>query len=1013
GSFFNVGQYIEFICLIENESRELRFDPITNCSPSFAPESYSYRRYSINGTVIEKNSDRIVIEAITLYNNLGDYDNGLCDGVNASNCRSCTRIEGTKSFLAGNMLIGEENGDILGGGLRVKALTIDDRTMKRSTTYDYNINGHTSGVTSYEPKKMETVILENGEKLNVRDLSTVNPDRREAVKDYLSVIFGKMASRILTISRDIPGPGVYYSLVTVREEIDREGTTTQLPSYSEFEFQVFNPNQIGIVRAHEIDDRPGAGGTDANTGQVFQASLSNKVTMKDFSSQLGKLKRMTLYDENGNKMTETINHYLHDTYDQDFVDANGLGSIFEAYEQFYIPELDSRFDNQGVVHETFANARFVKQGEDGLLSSTVNPNEFYAVGVISKRERYPAIPTGVTTINHKTGVSATTSNLGFDYYSGMPTKTLKSDSYGNHYLSETTPAYKVYPEMGLAINFGANMLTQEAYSSTYKVDDIGSLNPTGLVHASAQTWSRKVEELGNHRIIDVMSYEQNSGNPYALDAGGPQIFKAGDIFRFRMDGFNFKCLVTGVQGSNATSWLYYLKFLGLTPAFSSGTMTSIERLGVYRKHKSYSFIGNENLEHDGLFNYDTYTANPFDYWGHDDEPATALWQKNSEVKLYDVHSHALEAIDVNGNYASTQMDKKQEKVLATVANANYEEFIYSGAENWDGVSFARNVQVGRGTVVPVSHTGASSVRIEAGETGLLFTVDALTRGRTYRISVWTDSPNGRLVYRVGSGGGFFELPDQYSAERQANGWYLLQADFVSPFGEGDGVFYTFYCQSNVGTAHFDDLRFHPIDATMTSYVYNEWGELEYILDANNIYTKYEYDAMGRLAKTFRETFEHDAVWASNVDYHYKSDQNLTFQGDVAFSRLDYNTYNLRVDFDTQGSGDYSSVWNIGGTTFNRSGNSISYDVSSEGNKDVIVQITDNNSGLSFMAYDRIYFDICPTPGTTLGSYCEVDSDGCYTTWVITRKADGLCGEYLERENDDTVCNNNGNLSCAQ
>ena len=49
---------------------------------------------------------------------------------------------------------------------------------------------------------------------------------------------------------------------------------------------------------------------------------------------------------------------------------------------------------------------------------------------------------------------------------------------------------------------------------------------------------------------------------------------------------------------------------------------------------------------------------------------------------------------------------------------------------------------------------------------------------------------------------------------------------------------------------------------MTSYVYNEWGELSDILDANNFFTHYEYDDMGRLKSITRETLDNGPVKVS-------------------------------------------------------------------------------------------------------------------------------------------------------
>ena len=55
------------------------------------------------------------------------------------------------------------------------------------------------------------------------------------------------------------------------------------------------------------------------------------------------------------------------------------------------------------------------------------------------------------------------------------------------------------------------------------------------------------------------------------------------------------------------------------------------------------------------------------------------------------------------------------------------------------------------------------------------------------------------------------------------------------------------------TIYVDDFRVHPVNAIMTSYVYNDWDELTHILGSNNLATFYEYDDVGRLRKSSTES----------------------------------------------------------------------------------------------------------------------------------------------------------------
>ena len=54
--------------------------------------------------------------------------------------------------------------------------------------------------------------------------------------------------------------------------------------------------------------------------------------------------------------------------------------------------------------------------------------------------------------------------------------------------------------------------------------------------------------------------------------------------------------------------------------------------------------------------------------------------------------------------------------------------------------------------------------------------------------------------------------------------------------------------------YFDDVRWHPVDAPLVSYVYDPGtGQVTYVLDGDNLYTRYSYDATGKLVRTYQET----------------------------------------------------------------------------------------------------------------------------------------------------------------
>jgi len=92
-------------------------------------------------------------------------------------------------------------------------------------------------------------------------------------------------------------------------------------------------------------------------------------------------------------------------------------------------------------------------------------------------------------------------------------------------------------------------------------------------------------------------------------------------------------------------------------------------------------------------------------------------------------------------------------------------------------------------------------------------------------------------------------------KNKSKSWYLIEME-IDPSGADDIVI---GCRNNTArNVYFDDFRIHPLDAAMTSYVYDAFSdELTYILDANNFYTQFEYDVMGRLVRTKRELLNFD------------------------------------------------------------------------------------------------------------------------------------------------------------
>ncbi len=694
-----------------------------------------------------------------------------------------------------------------GGGIRVESVSVSDglKGITNRTSYDYSKPGTTlsSGVTSYEP-----VGISNFSFCGYSPTSQIG-------KNYKQLMLARF-SNLLINARNVPPPGVMYEYITMKESVTDASGTYEVGGKSTYQFEVLKDGMIGIV---ETSESPASGlGTITYAGKTVnnQKRLRKRVELRDYTAMIGNLKEITLYDTEGRKISETVNHYLHDnvTYPSYATPAD----VFSAYNSQY-ETLLSKFNGQGIMEETYATSRLSRD------TAQNHTGEHILFGVVSQLAKYQAVQTGTTSINYKTGVTTKSEVLAFDFYSGQATKTLTTDGYGNSYIAEIVPAYRVSAysnAFGPVLNGGKNILTNEALTYSYKVEPYP--NTTSPITNS------------NYRAIGL--------------------------------------------GSAAAQ-----TYSNTIPVLSQGTQS-----GIWRKHASFVYIGNDAtaLRSDGLHTLTSYALPTFGAWSRGDA-VPSYWQRNSEITLYDVQSHALEAKDLNGDFAATKMSLAQTKVFATLANGEYREFAYSGAEELPGSggTLGGGVTLGLGRNSTAAHTGSYAAIADpsSGATKKGFIYSFSANPGSYRVSVWSNQSNANIKYKVNNGSE--QTATVANRTLHAGSWYLQESDITvtgTPTLE-------IWCEANAVTTLFDDFRVHPFDAAMVSYVYNEWDELSYILDNNNLYTQYRYDLGGRLTETYKETLIGDQpsiygtqgiVKVSEISYNHG--QNTPYKLPVTLSK---------------------------------------------------------------------------------------------------------------------------------
>ncbi|MCB0395303.1 MAG: hypothetical protein KDD36_01540 [Flavobacteriales bacterium] len=535
-------------------------------------------------------------------------------------------------------------------------------------------------------------------------------------------------------------------------------------------------------------------GTELTNGSVTVASH----IIKNYTSRIGQLEEVKELDKRSNTY-KSVKYNYWDGKQSDLAKYDYIGQFTES--TLLCDRVRYQYTEDGETHWSAA---------DKFLRTT--------------KVTYPSILQSV--ILTEKGQSKTITNTAYDFLTGNVLETEYRNSFGDEYKTMSVPAYKIYDAMGSKVDDinNKNMLTQEGAQYLYtKVD--GAWKP---IAASVQTWN------------DEWNYREYNASKKAYEDKG----------------------------------------------------TSASQTPVWRKYKSYiykSLLDDErkgllmNASNTGVADINGYTgADDFD-WTPGEEVANEAkgWLVASEITRYNHYSHPLEVKDINGNYASTRLDATGIHMVASAAGADYNSMASSGFEQSyspaTGVTlFDSEITNGqmRNTREVLAHTGSYVAKVSAGQYGPAYIVkytpgntDNIERGRTYRASVWVhkNSPDeATLVVHVSgtnapNGETPFSISKSSTNAIKAGDWYLLNLDvaipsnYVSSGGNAHDDVRVYLWNPGSKAAYFDDFRFRPIDAPMTSTVYDELtGQVVATLDNENFATTYRYDPAGRLVEVKRE-----------------------------------------------------------------------------------------------------------------------------------------------------------------
>ena len=298
---------------------------------------------------------------------------------------------------------------------------------------------------------------------------------------------------------------------------------------------------------------------------------------------------------------------------------------------------------------------------------------------------------------------------------------------------------------------------------------------------------------------------------------------------------------------------------------------------VYRLKGQYIWVG--EINEDGTYssldfgNFDT-VEELKQYLNVIENDGTNNWRQVTNIETYNPYSFPIQVKDINEQYNSLKPDVFNEYIIATAANASYEEFGFTSFENYlDDTYFDSELFVFEPGAIEktgeTSHTGEYSLKSNRGgivNTTIEFENDKYNCDESYKTNMWIKPLNSQNDFQIKvtysfKGVNQSETFSEYKYFDKSNSikfgdWYLIEyissrPDDISEIGE-IGSLSIVINNSADNVVYVDDLRYQPVNSQVESFVYNISGTLNAALSNNNIAIKYEYDEAGKLKAVYKE-----------------------------------------------------------------------------------------------------------------------------------------------------------------
>ncbi|RFM32365.1 hypothetical protein [Chitinophaga silvisoli] len=345
----------------------------------------------------------------------------------------------------------------------------------------------------------------------------------------------------------------------------------------------------------------------------------------------------------------------------------------------------------------------------------------------------------------------------------------------------------------------------------------------------------------------------------------------------------------------------------------TGNWQPYRSFAYYGARKESDPTDSTHIRTDGTFlNYAGFWKMTTDSTWQAQDTAVSRWVWNSESTLFNRKGAEMENKDPLGRYNAAIYGYQDALATAVVQNARFREIGYEGFEDYDYIgstcdsvcAVPRNFDFSaykNAFDTTEAHTGRYSLRVNAGSSAGITATVAAADDNTFELGYTTTantcSTDGSTVLKRIVAGSDALLP----SFSPIAGKRMVVSVWVKESGQCDGTSYTGNQVSivvgratgnistvatpsgniiegweryevvvdvatdataltvnmqNTGsnTVYFDDLRIHPYNANMKSYVYDaETLRLMAELDENNYAAFYEYDDDGSLIRLKKET----------------------------------------------------------------------------------------------------------------------------------------------------------------